>query len=419
MQLTISKPIEALAGSGTLAAAKTQAQPIRVMFLDHTAILSGGEIALLRLVRELDREKVSPIIVLGAEGPLADALRPVAETHVLPISDGVSATRKGSLGIKSLFKLREVWSVFAYVWRLVQFIRHNNIDLIHTNSLKADIIGGVAGRLAMRPVLWHVRDRIDEEYLPKRVVSLFRLLCRTIPRYVIANSFSTLRTLELPDSPAKSVRPRAQKMVVVHDGTEVAELDRPFDREAAAPRIGLVGRICPWKGQHIFLQSAADVHKTYPNAKFVVIGAAFFGEDAYEAALHQLTRQLGIEDVVEFAGFRKDIDAAISELDILVHASTIGEPFGQVIIEGMAAHKPVVATDGGGVPEIVQDGETGLLVPMDDAQAMASAIMQLLANPTRAKEMGRRGRQRVLDHFTVQHTARKVENVYDTILAAQ
>jgi glycosyltransferase involved in cell wall biosynthesis len=409
MQLTASEPIEVLAESRTLAKAKTQSQPLRVMFLDHTAILSGGEIALLRLVRELDRNKVSPVVVLGEDGPLADALRPIAETHVLLLSNDVSTTRKGSLGIRSFFRFREVSGIVGYVWHLVRFIRRNNIDLIHTNSLKADIIGGVAGRLAMCPVLWHVRDRIDEGYLPKRVVSLFRFLCRTIPQYVIANSFSTLRTLE----------PVEKNMAVVHDGTEVAELNHSSGNVRATVRIGLVGRICPWKGQHIFLQAAASVHKAYPDARFVIIGAAFFGEDTYEAELHQLCHDLALENIVEFAGFRKDIDVAISELDILVHASTIGEPFGQVIIEGMAAQKPVVATDGGGVPEIVEGGETGLLVPMGDAQAMAFAILQLLANPSRANEMGRRGRQRVLDHFTVQHTARKVESVYDTILATQ
>ena len=85
----------------------------------------------------------------------------------------------------------------------------------------------------------------------------------------------------------------------------------------------------------------------------------------------------------------------------------------------MAAGKPIVATSGGGVPEIVQDGDTGILVPMGDSHAMAAAISQLLANPVLAKAMGCRGRKRVLDQFTVGHTARKVENVYDSILSSQ
>jgi glycosyltransferase involved in cell wall biosynthesis len=393
---------------------------IRVLFFDHTAVLSGGEIALLRLIGGLDRQKVSPVVVLGADGPLADALRPIADTHILPLDPRVANTRKGSLGVASLTRFRDVCSVMAYVWRLVRFIKHNKIDLVHTNSLKSDIIGGAAGRLAARPVLWHVRDRIDNDYLPRRVVPFFRFLCRTVPNYVIANSFATLRTLWPPGGPARlSVRRNKTEMVVVHDGTHVGDLDHQPKPALGPVRIGLVGRICPWKGQHIFLQAAAIVRKAYPNTEFLIIGAALFGEHEFEEELRRLTRELALDDVVRFAGFRTDVEAAIAELDVLVHASTIGEPFGQVIIEGMAAGKPVVATDGGGVSEIVQDGDTGLLVPMADSQAMAAAISRLLANSVLANAMGCRGRKRVLDQFTVGHTARKVESVYDSILSSR
>lgn len=102
-------------------------------------------------------------------------------------------------------------------------------------------------------------------------------------------------------------------------------------------------------------------------------------------------------------------------MDILVHASTTGEPFGQVVVEGMAAAKPVVATNGGGVPEIVPDKVTGLLVPMGDAPAMAAAIIEVLSNPTLAQAMGEAGYNRVREHFTIEITARRVETVYDSL----
>jgi glycosyltransferase involved in cell wall biosynthesis len=422
-QLTMPASTKAEVGhsSTTAQQRRNESSPkIRVLFFDHTAVLSGGEIALLRLIGGLDRQKVSPVVVLGADGPLADALRPIAETHVLPLDPRVANTRKGSLGAASLARFRDVWSVMMYVWRLVRFIKRNKIDLVHTNSLKSDIIGGAAGRLAARPVLWHIRDRIDNDYLPKSVVHVFRFLCRTVPNYVIANSFATLRTLWPSSGPSRlSVRRQKPEMVVVHDGTNVGELDHQPKRALGPVRIGLVGRICPWKGQHIFLQAAAIVRKAYPNTEFLMIGAALFGEHEFENELHRLTRELALDDVVRFAGFRKDVEAAIAELDVLVHASTIGEPFGQVIIEGMAAGKPIVATNGGGVPEIVQDGDTGILVPMGDSQAMAAAISRLLANPVLAKAMGDRGRKRVLDQFTIGHTARKVEDIYDSISSSQ
>ena len=150
--------------------------------------------------------------------------------------------------------------------------------------------------------------------------------------------------------------------------------------------------------------------------RFIIIGAALFGEDQYEQEVRRLVSQLEIEDVVEFAGFRADVKQAISELDLVVHASTKGEPFGQVIIEGMAAGKPVVATNGGGVPEIVEDGNTGILVPMGDAAAMASAICRILADPVLARAMGMRGRKRVTEHFSVTQTARRVEAVYGEMM---
>lgn len=391
----------------------------RVLFLDHTAAMSGGEIALFNLLRFLDPQKVTPVVVLGAEGPLAEKLRAIADTHVLLLSPRVAAQKKDKLGIRTLFRVRDVFAALAYICRLAAFIRRQKIRLVHTNSLKADVIGGFAARLSRCPVVWHVRDRIEDDYLPWPVVRIFRLLSRVVPNYVIANSGATLRTLHLGKGARGTSIPSGielnGKTAVVHDGAATAV---PTGRNGprSERRIGLVGRISPWKGQDIFIQAAALVNRRFPNARFFIIGAALFGEDQYEQEVRRLPGQLGIEDIVEFTGFRSDIKRAIAELDLVVHASTKGEPFGQVIIEGMAAGKPVVATNGGGVPEIVEDGRTGILVPMGDVQAMAEAISQILSDPVEARAMGIRARQRVADHFTLQQTARRVEAVYEEVL---
>jgi glycosyltransferase involved in cell wall biosynthesis len=161
----------------------------------------------------------------------------------------------------------------------------------------------------------------------------------------------------------------------------------------------LIGRISPWKGQHVFLRAAARVLKRFPEARFVIAGAAIFGEEAYEKQLHRLVRELAIADQVDFLGFSTDVPSVIEGLDVVAHASTLPEPFGQVIIEAMASAKPVVATLGGGVTEIIDDNITGLLVPMGDDQ-----------------EMGYRGRIRVLRQFTIDKTVRQVQEVYDFLL---
>jgi glycosyltransferase involved in cell wall biosynthesis len=406
--------------SGMEATPSVCSKPIRVLYVDHTAMLGGGEIALLNLVRHLDRGQVTPIVLLFTEGPLADKLRLVCEVLVRSLPPSIATTKKDTLGLGTLLRVRDIAAAVIYTVRLAKFIKRSCIDLVHTNSLKADIIAGIAGRLADRPVVWHVRDRIDSDYLPAPVVTLFRLLCRLIPQFVIANSCATLATLHLaskrPSTSIPSGIDLSQRTAVVHDGLDPAANVAEKSIKQRTPIIGLIGRICEWKGQHVFLDAAARVRQQFPSTHFRIIGAPLFGEQTYEARLHRQCSSLGLDDVVEFSGFRSDIPAVIADLEIVVHASITGEPFGQVIIEGMAAAKPVVATNGGGVPEIVVHDETGLLVPMGDAIAMADAICALLTNPHKAQEMGARGFERVQKYFTIQKTARAVESVYHGLL---
>ncbi|MGA2728581.1 MAG: glycosyltransferase family 4 protein [Terracidiphilus sp.] len=391
----------------------------RVLYIDHTAEIGGGEIALLNLIRNIDSRKVAPIVLLFADGPLVEKIRPYAETHVLKLESRVAKIGKDTLGWKSLLKFRSAWVTVRHVFMVTRFAKCAQVEIVHTNSLKSDVIGGIAGKFAGIPVIWHVRDRIETDYLPLLVVKVFRFLCRTVPDFVIANSSATLGTLHLMGKRTglaiASGIDTAAFTDVVHDGCDIDGLAQAT-RKKQGIFIGLIGRISPWKGQHIFIEAASLLHSQFPNVRFQIIGAPLFAEREYEQQLHELCERLGVVEAVEFVGFVENVPERIAQLDIVVHASTSGEPFGQVIIEGMAEQKPVVATNGGGVPEIVQDGVTGLLVPMGDAVAMANAIDFLLRNPLIAKEMGARGRERALSQFTIQMTARKVEAVYDQVL---
>lgn len=389
----------------------TLSTPRKILYLDHTAEWSGGEIALYALLTKLDRRRFTPIVVLSAEGPLLDRLREAGiETHYLPLSAQVTKIRKESLKGGVLARTGILFQLLRYTLYLARFMRKHRVELVHTNSLKSDIYGGFAGRLARIPVVWHVRDRIENDYLPSPAVRLFRLGSRLVPVCVVANSQATLATLHLP---AKKPQDVVYSGVTLED-LKMKENDAPPLH--SGPRIGIVGRLTAWKGQHIFLQAAAKVRAQVPNAKFPIIGKALFGEEAYEQELRSLVSSLSLDEAVEFLGFRKDVPDLLTNLDILVHASTTGEPFGQVVVQGMAAGLPVVATNGGGIPEIVLSGKTGLLVPMGDADAMAEAILRLLADPQGAKAMGRAGRLRVEQLFTIEEAARKVESLYETLL---
>lgn len=389
----------------------SQSGPRTVLYLDHTAKMGGGEVALLGLVTALDPTRYTPVVALASEGPLVGKLQEAGvEVHVLPLSSSVVDTRKEAVGLRSVLRLGQIGQVAGYAARVARLARTRGVDLIHTNSLKADFYGGLAGRMARIPTLWHVRDRIEGGYLPRPAAAAFRALARLVPQCVVANSQSTLDCLRAP---------RSSRFAVVHDGCDPDRYDAPSEAFSTdEPVVALIGRIAPWKGQHVFVDAAASVRASFPRARFWIVGAPLFGEHDYEAAVRAQVERLGLGERVEFLGFRDDVTAVLAQTDVVVHASTHGEPFGQVVIEGMAAGKPVVATDGGALPEIVENGRTGLLVPMGDAAAMAGAICRLLEDPARARAMGLAGRQRVRDNFTIQQTACKMQAVYDRMLAA-
>jgi glycosyltransferase involved in cell wall biosynthesis len=393
--------------------------PKRILYLDHTGAIGGGEIALINLLQNLNRDRYEPVVALFADGPFAAMLRESGiETHLMPLPVSVVNMRKESLhGWRVLLRAGDLFRILFHAGRLARFIRVGQFDLVHTNSLKSDIIGGLAGRMCGRTVLWHVRDRIHPDYLPRPAVSAFRTACCLLADYVVTNSHATLELLRPTYGDVLGSGAAREQMRVIHDGVvgnAFVELKRS---DASFVAIGLVGRISPFKGQHIFIRAAATVLYRYPNCRFRIIGAALFDEADYERDVRRLVQELKLENAVEFTGFRSDVVNAIAELDLLVHASVTGEPFGQVIVEGMAAGKPVIATNGGGVPEIVENGITGLLVPMGDADALADAICRLVSDPQAAIEMGIRGRERVAQHFRIEHTATEIERFYNKIFS--
>ncbi len=418
--------IAALVEAAEAAEAAAPSPPWTILYLDHTAKLSGGEIALARLLGELDPVRVRPVVLLAEDGPLVARLREDGiETHVLPLPSGVREVRKDTLGLTGLLKnVAKAGHLAHYAVQVARFAQRCGANVLHCNSLKADVYGALAGRLARLPVIWHVRDHIDPSYLPTPAVRAFRMLARRLPSYVVTNSQSTLERLDLNGACPTMIAPSGYQLpanLVVHDGLGMRELSQST-ADAAWPaliRVALVGRLAPWKGQHVFLEAAQQVRRAGWDACFTLVGSAMFGEDAYESRLRQIVadapNELGGGRVI-FAGFQNDVFAALRQTDILVHASTTPEPFGQVVVEGMAVGLPVIGTDGGGVREIIQHGETGLLIPMDDAPALARALIDLMTDPGRARKIGNAGREHVRAHFTAAHAARKIEQVYATLM---
>lgn len=351
--------------------------PLRVVYLDHTAALSGGELALLRLLPAMER--VDSHVVLAEDGPLVCKLEAAGiSVEVLPLAESTRMLTRRQVGRASSLAAGSATSGL-YALGLARLLRRLKPDLVHTNSLKSALYGGTAGRLAGIPVVWHIRDRIAPDYLGARATRVVRLAARHLPTAVIANSDTTLVSL----------------------GVDGQVIPSPIGHVSATPRngggpfaAGIVGRIARWKGQHVFIEAFARAFPDGPERAFV-IGAPLFGSDdrAYEEEVRQLVRQLGLEGRVRFTGFVEDVPSWLAQLDVLVHASVLPEPFGQVVAEGMAAGVPVVASRAGGPAEIIEDGVNGFLVAPGEAGALADVLTHLARRPEVRATVGAQGRQ--------------------------
>jgi glycosyltransferase involved in cell wall biosynthesis len=381
---------------------------LRVVYLDHVARLSGGEIALMRLLTHF--QNVNPHVILGEDGPLADRLQKAGVSiEVLPIAASTRDLRRDTVRLGTSTPVAALHTL-TYVARLALRLRTLRADLVHTNSLKAGVYGSLAAKAAGVPVVWHVRDRIAEDYIPSSAVRLVRILIRHLADGVIANSTATLQTLPALDRgrmswviPA-SVQASASLRVPVH----------PPARGSHATTFGMLGRIAPWKGQDLFLRAFAAAFPA-GEERAVVVGAAMFGEEDYEHELHALARSLGIAERVEFRGFREDVWPELASFDVLVHASVIPEPFGTVVLEGMAAGLAVIAADEGGPASVISDGRTGRLFASRELDSLAAAMRDLRDEPRERERLGAAARGAVADYHP-DAVAGQLERVYERVL---
>ena len=311
----------------------------RLLFIDQSGELGGAELSLLDIASHFrDRAEV----VTFADGPFPDRLRERGVTvHVVPIGRAADTRRFAPQASLSVGVLGDV---LGAVRRVAGHARR--ADLVVCNTQKALVIGALAGRLARRPVVWHLRDILTADHFSRvnrRVaVTLANRLCRV----VIANSNATADAW-------REAGGRADRGRVIYNAVDAGPFEQavrdasslPERRSSASAWIGVFGRLSPWKGQEVVVRALADVQ----GADLVIVGDALFdGDQAYADRLRTVVEDLGLSDRVHFLGFRRDVPAVMAACDVVVHASTAPEPFGRVIVEGMLAHRPVIATDAGG-----------------------------------------------------------------------
>lgn len=375
---------------------------LSVVILGHTANLGGAELALLRFLDAVPSDAAAVTVVLFADGPLVGLLRHRGiSVEVVPMPPSLgSANRRSALAPAqaSRFALR----LAPFLWRLRRRVKRLKPALIVTTTLKAHLSS--AGLVGIAPIVWHLHDRLSSDYLPVTLSRLLIGLADRIPRIVIANSTATASTLH-----------RAAT-VVAYPGLQADQfLDSPADRRTPArPVVGIVSRISPTKGQLEFVKAAALVVRQVPDASFVVVGSALFGEAEYGRAVLEQIERVGLADCFELIEHVTDPRQIMDRLSVLVHASPVPEPFGQVVTEALARCVPVVATDAGGIPEILAppgQAPLGRLVPPGDVAGLAAAIVDVLSD-REPHEASARGWQVAHERFTIQRTASIVTDAW-------
>ncbi|HLT46777.1 MAG TPA: glycosyltransferase [Rubricoccaceae bacterium] len=373
--------------------------------------MGGAEWSLLDLARSFPGRCT---VLLFEDGPFRRHLEAAGvDVGVCPAPAGLLGVRRdvGRLGA-----LQSLPGALAYTHRLAQWARP--YDVLYANSQKAFVLGALVAALRRKPLLWHLRNVLSEEGFSASSRALVVRLANRFAARVIANSEATAAAFVARGG-------RAEKVRVVYNGIDPEPFLRVTEEAAralrrtlgldGAPVVGCLSRLAPIKGQHVLLEALAAL----PGVHAIVVGEALFGDEAtYGDALRRQAQTLGIAERVHFLGFRTDTPTLLRACDVVVMPSVVPESFGRVIVEGMLAERPVVATRLGAAVELIEDGVTGRLVPSEDAEALAGALGALLAEPEAARRMAQAGRRSALERFSLARMLDGVARQIDAVVAA-
>lgn len=383
---------------------------MKILFYNHTGQVSGAEYLLLMILRRLDRDRFQPVVLCPERGPLQQQMR------------GLGVAAETVLGLDARFTFRPV-KLLGYLksfFLVVRDVRRKVVsikpDLIHANSIRAGLVATAATINLKTRVVWHLHDLLPRHPLSSMIRAYAFLFQRT-------------RMLAVSEAVADNFRgaffPLKNRLNVVLNAIDLEKFQpNPAARQEtldslglgdAEPVIGIVGQITPRKGQLELVRAFARLLLEMPRAMLLIVGAPLFNRDEdYAKSIRQTIHELGIEGRVRLTGARSDISAVMQALDLLVVNSSV-EPFGLVALEAMACDTPVLAAVSGGIPEIIEHGRTGWLIPQGDEEALAAAMLYLGREPAIRSKLAEQGKRHVASRFTAGRYLLELEAFYSAI----
>ena len=351
---------------------------------------------LISLLDGLDKQQFRLIVFLPCDGPLRDELNKLdISVHIVPLLTLSRAT----LSLSALARMP--FDILKSMRTMSRTLTGTKIDVVHSNTL-AVISGALWAMLKKIPHVWHVHEIIEH---PVWVSRLFPFLVRIFTTRVVCNSFATQKKL-------LSIQPAlATKSVVIWNGISCLVPPCSHAVETFCQKLGLLpshtlvalcGRINRWKGQDVLVDAATELYrKGERKIYYLIVGSPPSGQEHFRTSLKEQISNSPAREMIKLLDFTNDISVVWTACDIAVVPSTEPEPFGLVAIEAMAAGKPVIAANHGGLPEIVQDGTTGILVEPGNRTDLADAIKVLKNNSSLRKIMGNRGKVIQQDLFSI------------------
>ncbi len=368
----------------------------KILYLVNEFADGSSNNLVLTLIKGLDHEQFEFYVggLKATGGPLEDRFGQAGATVV---NFGMAPGRLG-LGL---------------VRQIARAIDAHDIDLLHTHVMRPDILGGIAARISHRhPVV--ISTKHNMAYVRGQTGWRVRNMVYW-PTMRASNHVVTVTEL-LRQQAIQRLRLRADRITTIYNGIDIARFYQPDARDTTRAGLGLApdafvmtytGRLIGGKGIEDLLRATARLAPDHPQARALIVG-----EGELDAPLKQLAADLSVTDRVVFSGFRRDIPAVLAASDVFVLPS-FSEGLPLSLLEAMAAHKPVVASHVGGIPEVVTDGETGLLVAPGDVPGLTAALASLMDDPARRERIGSQGRQHVQDHFSVARMVEQYQTLYE------
>jgi glycosyltransferase involved in cell wall biosynthesis/SAM-dependent methyltransferase len=392
---------------GALCEKTVPPQPIRLLCIITRLDLGGSAADVAHMVKHIDRTKFEIHLMCGSVGQLSEAeiteLRAASETFT--VEPELRRDPSPRHDLKAL-------------WNIHRFIRRGKFHIVHTHTSKAGFIGRLAARLARAPVIVHsTHGHVFYGYFGKLKTKMFIVLEKISARYT--DKVLCLTPLEIEDHIKLGIGRRAL-FDVMESGVPIERFVRPErEREAVrreigvpadAPAICVIARLDPVKGVRYAIEALAQLDGIAPAPHLILAG-----DGPERAALEALAAAGGLRDRVHFLGLRRDVPDILHACDVFMLPS-LNEGYGKAIVEAMSAGLPVVASNVGGVPFLVKDGVTGLLVPAAAPESLAAAARKIISSPELAERLACTAKKSVSEDLGVPAMLRKLENIYINLL---